>query len=66
MVMVEEIQPGWKVFDRNGEEVGTVIAANGPALKVKSGGREIEVPNSACSYVETGRVELNVTKKELS
>jgi hypothetical protein len=66
MVMVEEIQPGWKVFDRNGDEVGTVIAASGPTLKVRSGGGEVEVPNSACAYIETGRVELNVTRQELS
>lgn len=65
MVMVEEVQPGWNVWDRDGNEVGTVIAANGPTLKVKTGGREIVVPNSAVGYVETGRVELNMTKQEL-
>lgn len=64
--MVEEIQPGWQVWDKNGEEVGTVIAATGPTLKVKAGGREVEVPNSSVAYVETGRVELSITKQELA
>lgn len=66
MVMVEEIQPGWQVWDKNGEEVGTVIAAAGPMLRIKVGGREVEVPNSSVVSVETGRVELNMTKQELA
>jgi hypothetical protein len=65
MVMVEEIQPGWQVWDREGNEVGVVVAASGPSLKVKVGGKEVDVPNSAVSYIETGRVELSMTKKEL-
>jgi len=65
MVMVEEIQPGWKVWDRDGNEVGVVVAASGPSLKVKVGGKEFDVPNSSVSYVETGRVELSLTRKEL-
>jgi hypothetical protein len=64
-VMVEEIQPGWQVWDREGNEVGVVVAASGPSLKVKVGGKEVDVPNSAVSYIETGRVELSMTKKEL-
>jgi hypothetical protein len=65
MVMVEEIQPGWQVWDSEGNEVGVVVAASGPSLKVKVGGKEVDVPNSAVSYIETGRVELSMTKKEL-
>jgi hypothetical protein len=65
MVMVEEIQPGWQVWDREGNEVGVVVAASGPSLRVKIGGREVEVPNSDVSYIETGRVELSKTKREV-
>jgi len=66
MVMAEEIQPGWHVWDRDGNEVGTVVSATGPTLRVKrSGGGEVDIPNSACSYIETGRVELSMTKKDL-
>jgi hypothetical protein len=67
MVMVEEIQPGWSVWDRDGNEVGTVVAASGPTLRVKrSSGGEVDVPNSAVASIETGRVELSMTKQELS
>jgi hypothetical protein len=66
MVMVEEIQPGWSVWDKDGNEVGTVVAATGPSLRVKrNGGGEVDVPNSAVASVETGRVELSMTKQEL-
>jgi hypothetical protein len=66
MVMVEEIQPGWTVWDRDGNEVGVVVAASGPSLKVKVGGKEVDVPNTSVSYIETGRVELNVSKNDLN
>lgn len=67
MVMVEEIQPGWRVWDKDGNEVGTVIAASGPSLRVKrDGGGEVDVPNTAVAYIETGRVELSVAKQELN
>jgi hypothetical protein len=66
MVMAEEIQPGWQVVDSFGEEIGTVSNATGPNFRVKLyGDGEIEVPNEACSLVETGRVELARSKKEL-
>ena len=66
MVMVEEVQPGWLVVDSFGEEFGTVLAVTGPTMKVKLyGGGEMDVPASACALVETGRVELSRTRKEL-
>ena len=66
MVMAEEIQPGWQVVDSFGEEIGTVSDATGPNFRVKLyGNGEIEVPNEACSLIETGRVELARSKKEL-
>lgn len=66
MVMVEEIQPGWVVIDSFGEEIGTVVKAGGSSLVVKRyGGGELEVPSSACASIETGRVELSMSKKDL-
>jgi hypothetical protein len=66
MVMAEEIQPGWQVVDSFGEEIGTVASAAGPGFRVKLyGGGEVDVPNDACSLIETGRVELSKSKKEL-
>ena len=66
MVMAEEIQPGWQVVDSFGEEIGTVISATGPGLRVKLyGDGEIDVANELCATIETGRVELSKSKKEL-
>lgn len=66
MVMVEEIQPGWQVVDSFGEEIGTVMTISGPSLRVKLyGAGEIDVPSADCALIETGRVELSKSKKEL-
>jgi hypothetical protein len=62
------VQPGWTVVDANGEELGTVVGAEGGTIKVKKGGLlggELTVPRSAISEVETGRVELNRAKSDL-
>jgi hypothetical protein len=67
-VDLEMIQPGWSVVDANGEELGTVIDADGPMLRVKKGGLlggELSVPRDAVVEVETGRVELNRAKGDL-
>lgn len=64
----EMIQPGWTVVDSNGEDVGTVIDADGPMLRVKKSGLrggEVSVPRDAVVEVETGRVELNRAKPDL-
>jgi len=62
------IQPGWTVVDAEGADLGTVIDATGPEIRVKKSGllgSEISVPREAVVEVETGRVELNRTKREL-
>ncbi len=64
-MMPEEIQPGWSVVDSKGEEVGTVVRAQGREFLIRMGHREVSVPNSACSYIEEHRVELNMSRKEL-
>ena len=64
----EMIQPGWTVVDAEGTDLGTVVDATGPEIRVKKGGLmggEVSVPREAVAEVETGRVELNRTKREL-
>jgi hypothetical protein len=64
----DEIQPGWKVVDANGEDVGTVIKADGPELTVKKDGffgGQIHVPIEAVAEIETGRVEIDRAKSDL-
>jgi len=67
MVMAEEIQPGWQVVDSFGEEIGKVVSATGPGMRVKLyGNGEIDIGNEDCALIETGRVELSKSKKDLS
>ena len=63
-----DVQPGWTVYASDGEELGTVTRVEGNTIHVKKGGLlggEITVPVSAVSEIETHRVELSMTKKEL-
>ena len=66
-LQVEEVQPGWTVYGSDGQEIGTVVSADTSGIRVKKGGirsREITVPASNVADVETGRVELSITKRE--
>ena len=68
-VPIEEIQPGWLVVDAHGDELGTVIENSGDTVRVKKGGLlggELTIPRDAVKEFETGRVELNRTRTELS
>jgi hypothetical protein len=63
----EGIQSGWTVWTSDGQELGTVIGTDQDMIHVKKGGllsKELQVPRSAVGEVETGRVELNITKSE--
>jgi hypothetical protein len=65
---IETIQPGWQVVDANGEDLGTVIQAEGTEITVKKTGLlggQINVPTDAVTEVETGRVEINRAKGDL-
>jgi hypothetical protein len=68
-VQSELIQPGWTVFASDGEEVGTVSSFEGHTLAIRKSGllgsKEFHVPQSAVRDVETGRVELSMTKEEV-
>lgn len=66
-VEVELVQPGWTVFTNDGQELGTVVGVESGAIRVKTHGllsHELLVPLSSVQEVETGRVELSMTKKE--
>jgi hypothetical protein len=69
-VVSEGIQPGWTVWASDGEELGKVVSIDPQMIHVKKdgllGGARIDVPRTAVEEVETGRVELSMTRKELS
>jgi hypothetical protein len=64
----EMIQTGWSVWTADGQELGTIIATDPTSLRVRKRGPlggEIQVPRDIVDDVETGRVELAVTRSEL-
>ena len=64
----EEIQLGWTVCASDGKELGTVVSVDPKVIVVKESGilgGKIDVPRTAIGEVETGRVELSMTKQEL-
>jgi hypothetical protein len=64
----EGIQSGWTVWSSDGQELGTVIGTDQTMIRIKKGGllsKELLVPRTAVEEVETGRVELNMTKSEV-
>lgn len=68
-LQLEEIQPGWAVIAANGEELGSVVAVENDVIRIKKNGLlggEVYAPRDMVAEVETGRVELSVTKDELS
>ena len=63
----EMIQTGWSVWTADGQELGTIIATDATSLRVKKRGLlggEVQVPRDSVDDVETGRVELSMTKSE--
>jgi hypothetical protein len=64
----EMIQAGWTVWTADGQELGTIIGTDPASMRVKKKGLlggEVTVPRSAIEDVETGRVELSMTKSEV-
>jgi hypothetical protein len=64
----DAIQSGWTVVASDGKELGTVIGTEGPLIQVKKSGLlggTLSVPRDAVAEMETGRVELSMTKDEL-
>jgi len=68
-LQLEEIQPGWHVFDATGEELGTVIGIDQDVIRIQRRGLMggvWQAPRDSVAEVETGRVELTVRKGDLS
>jgi hypothetical protein len=64
---MEAIQSGWSVWTADGTELGTIIAVEPTGLRVKKNGLlggEVTIPRDVVDEVETGRVEISLTKKE--
>jgi hypothetical protein len=65
----DEIQPGWRVIDASGEELGTVISVDRETISIQRLGLMGGVwhaPIGAVREIETGRVELSLRKDELT
>jgi hypothetical protein len=63
----EMIQTGWTVWTADGHELGTIIATDPVSIRVKKKGLlggDVVVPREKVDEVETGRVELAITKSE--
>ena len=68
-LLPEEIQPGWRVFDANGEELGTVISVDRETISIQRKGLMGGVwhaPRASVREMETGRIELSLSKGELT
>jgi hypothetical protein len=64
----EIIQTGWTVWTADGQELGTIIATDPTSMRIKKRGLlggEVHVPRDKVDEVETGRVELVLTKVEV-
>jgi hypothetical protein len=64
----EMIQTGWTVWTADGQELGTIIATDPTSMTVKKRGfrgGEVQVPRDKVEEVETGRVELAMTRSEV-
>jgi hypothetical protein len=66
-VQTEFIQPGWTLISRDGEELVPAMAVDATPFASRRAailGGELTIPPSAITDVETGRVELSLTKPE--
>jgi hypothetical protein len=68
MTFAGEVQVGWTVWSSDGENLGTIVSIDPQVISIKEGGLlggKLDVPRSAVEEVETGRVELSMTKQEV-
>jgi hypothetical protein len=66
--METPVQSGWTVCDSTGKEIGTVVGTDGTWIQVKKSGLmggTMSIPRDAIGDIETGRVELSLSKDEL-
>jgi hypothetical protein len=62
------IQPGWRVHDREGVDLGAVTRLDDRSVWIKRGRilrHEVEIPKSLVSEAEEGYVGLTVSAKEI-
>jgi hypothetical protein len=62
------IQPGWKVHDRDGVDLGAVTRLDDRSVWITRGRifrHEVEIPKSLVTEAEEGHVELAVSRKEI-
>jgi hypothetical protein len=67
--MLDEIQPGWKVVAVDGKDLGIVLKTTKDGILVKTtvvSAGELLVPTDSVAEVETGRVDLSVTRDEVA
>ena len=65
---IHGIQPGWEVWDSQGEKVGDVVSIESNSVHVKTGGifsKDYYIPASAVDDIEEHRVELSVAKSDI-
>jgi hypothetical protein len=63
------IQPGWKVHDSDGVELGAVTRLDERSIWIKRGRilrHEVEIPRSMVQEADDGHVELAVAKGEIA
>jgi hypothetical protein len=68
-LFADEIQPGWRVIDANGEELGTVLSVDRETISIQRLGLMGGVwhaPVASVRDVETGRIELAMSKADLT
>jgi hypothetical protein len=66
---IELIQPGWKVYGSDGNELGIVASIDEHTLVVRKSGllgdKNFIMPRDTVADVEEHRVELNLSKHEV-
>ena len=69
-LQLDEIQPGWTVVAADGEDLGTVVGVEHDVIRIKKRGTltggEWYAPRDSVAEIETGRVELRLTKSRLN
>jgi hypothetical protein len=66
---LEQIQPGWEVYEPAGDHIGDVIGVEADRVHIQTNGLstpELFIPQNAIAEIEPHRVELNVPKNDLN
>jgi hypothetical protein len=66
---LEQIQPGWDVYEPTGNRIGGVVAVEGQTVHVHTDGLatpDLYIPSNAIAEIEEPRVEINVRGDELN